>query len=268
MNLRIPKEYLDSPLLDEDGLRGIHSMLGFSMGEQDAGEPVFDVREPTLVLSFMFFMGMNLAAIFCHNLTREETDAMWYAWAADVGFTGASSFSLILAALFQPFPTRPLKSSSSSDTKTSKTTPFASVLFFLITPILLSAAYLGIAHKETRPIAWTPEIVYLATTVLAIAVVSFRVLHPAHTLPSSINPVNAFGRFMLSVATAGIALGAGGLVADRVMCDMGLNGGAGQGWEWSLAHSLFAGCDVAFACLGLYVVFGVRRVEAGKKKKN
>lgn len=38
--------------------------------------------------AFLLFAGMNLSALFCHNLTAAGSDPYWFAWALDVAFTG------------------------------------------------------------------------------------------------------------------------------------------------------------------------------------
>ncbi|KAJ3092635.1 hypothetical protein HDU96_002662 [Phlyctochytrium bullatum] len=275
------------PFLPKENLPEYHAFLGYPASPSD----YFPVRSPLLVAvevpgiligllgfllierkywawrtSFLLFAFMNASAIFCHNLMKPGTDEMWWAWALDVAFTGASSYCLILASLFQRFPyvSKPGVRVASVDMEPG----LAQFSFVIGLTACLTGSILGIANPPTRFVPWTSEIIYVALTVLAGLCLAFRVVLPvlfSSTVAKGALRVTGFGKLWLLLATVSILFGAGGLVVDRYLCDFMVANK--YVLDFNLAHILFLGCDLSFLFLLGYVLSGLVPTAAAIKKK-
>ncbi|KAJ3095718.1 hypothetical protein HDU97_006584 [Phlyctochytrium planicorne] len=277
------------PYLPKEHLPQLHAWLG----HKAAHSSYFLVRSPVLLSceipgiligllgfmlierrfwtwrsAFLLFAGMNTVAMFCHNFTKPGTDPFWWAWALDVAFTGSSSFCLLLASIFHPFPI----SFTTPSTKSTKTTSRsdstgAHLLYILGVTTLFTASILGIANKETRFIPWVPEVVYVAMTLLAASALAINVVLPA--LFSSVTDngtatITGIGKIVLVLATGSILLGAAGLPLDKYLCEFQTSLGIVP--DFNVSHMLFFGCDIAFLFLLAYVLAGVVPVGFDDKK--
>ncbi|KAJ3206052.1 hypothetical protein HDU67_008414 [Dinochytrium kinnereticum] len=278
------------PFLPKERLPQIHSVLGYF----SSPSYYFPVRSPVLMAceipgivigllglllierkfwawrsAFLFFAGMNTAAIFCHNLTKAGSNAMWWAWALDVAFTGSSSYCLLLASIFQPFPIASIPGSTSPTKTIQRTEPLiAQLLFVLGVAGCFIGSILGIANPTTRFIPWTSEIIYVVLTVIGAAALFNNVVAPAifsGKTDKGRATVTLVGKVTLMLATASILAGAAGLPLDRHICNF-LN--ANQiVTDFNVAHVLFLGCDLAFLFLLAYATVGVVPTSAPPAKK-
>lgn len=216
--------------------------------------------------AFLFYAGMNIAAIFCHNLTEPLSRQHAWAWSFDVAFTGSSSFCLILAALTQPFPIVGVPVPKSSIKWLSVVGPI----------IIFTLSILGLAIDGVAPVPFTAEVLYLLITILAAVFLSTYVVVPAFN--SSVGrPTGAgtrtvivptsLGRYsLLAAGVGGLGLALAGLPLDRMVCELAVN--SGMSTEIGLPHFVFIGCVIAFQGLLVYVLLGCKQQsELFSKKK-
>ncbi|KAJ3330051.1 hypothetical protein HDU76_006516 [Blyttiomyces sp. JEL0837] len=204
-----------------------------------------------------------MAAIITHNLMAPMSEEYYWAWAFDVAFTGSSSFCLIMASIYHPFPVH---------SKPPKPTPTSQKLLFavLIPSTILTLSILGIAYPATSPVKWTSEVLYIGITVLAAVVLVVNIIVPAFSLPSTLtqnkgkkgvklNPVTAAGKLALIISLLGVFLILLGFPLDRPMCEISRRMGVIT--EFGMVHCVFGGCAIAFQAFLGYVLFGCRDVD-------
>ncbi|KAI8613209.1 hypothetical protein BC830DRAFT_1170432 [Chytriomyces sp. MP71] len=223
--------------------------------------------------AFLLFAGMNLAGISCHCLAPLNSRQMSFGWAADVACTGSSSFYLILATLYHP---RPLSWTPENDAQHTSIPPDQKSLALqahLLTAILFSFSHIGLSnsHQGFR-IPFTSEIVYLAITALAGAVMTLKLVAPSWTKSETEMGISSIGFLALNAAACSVAISLVLAVPiEQTMCSSRLNTEVSASIlsvkEVGILHIFFLGCTLAFLSLLCYIRIGGYGCERKTKKE-